>query len=69
MNSIARTKAEARLAAIQKSQKEVLSEQEEQTRKTRENITRLKALRLAKESEDHKQSAAAKPVRRRPKSR
>ncbi|WP_319412676.1 transcriptional regulator [uncultured Cohaesibacter sp.] len=69
MTSIARTKAEARLAAVQKSQKEVISEQEERTLKNRENISRLRALRLAKESVDQTQNAAKSPVRRRQKAR
>ncbi len=69
MTSIARSKAESRLAAIQKSQKEAMNEQEERTLKTRENISRLRALRLAKESEDRDLNATNKPVRRRQKAR
>ena len=69
MTSIARSKAEARLAAAQKSQKEAMNEQEERTLKTRENISRLRALRLAKESEDQTRIAAKSPVRRRQKAR
>ncbi|WP_316860610.1 transcriptional regulator [uncultured Cohaesibacter sp.] len=69
MTSIARSKAESRLAAIQKSQKEAMNEQEERTLKTRENISRLRALRLAKESEDRDLNVTKKPVRRRQKAR
>ncbi|SFP21790.1 hypothetical protein SAMN04488056_1336 [Cohaesibacter marisflavi] len=69
MISIARSKAEARLAAVQKSQKEAISEQEERAFKTRENISRLRALRLAKESEDQTRNVTKSPVRRRQKVR
>nr|WP_319514533.1 hypothetical protein [uncultured Cohaesibacter sp.] len=69
ITSIARTKAEARLAAIQKSQKEVLNEQEEKALKTRENISRLKALRIAKERKDLMHAANAKTARKRQTSR
>lgn len=50
MISIAKMKAEERLAAVQKSQKAALSEQEEKALKVRENTARLKAQRLAKEA-------------------
>ena len=50
MISISRTRAENRFAAIEKRQQEVLSDQEETARKTSENTTRLRALRLAKEA-------------------
>ena len=69
MISIARSKAEARLAAVQKSQEEAISEQEERALKTRENISRLRALRLAKESEDLNGNLTKKPLRRRLKAR
>ena len=69
MTSIARSKAEARLAAVQKSQEEAISEQEERPLKTRENISRLRALRLAKESEDLKGNVTKSPVRKRQKAR
>nr|WP_321980893.1 hypothetical protein [uncultured Cohaesibacter sp.] len=69
ITSIARTKAEARLAAIQKSQKEVLNEQEEKALKTRENISRLKALRIAKKRKDLMHAANAKTARKRQTSR
>ncbi len=50
MISISRTRAENRFAAIEKRQQKVLSDQEETARKTSENTTRLRALRLAKEA-------------------
>ena len=52
MISISRTRAENRFAAIEKRQKEVLTEQEETARMVSENTARLKALRLAKEAND-----------------
>lgn len=52
MVSISKTKAAKRLAAVQKAKKAALSEVEEEALKVRENMARLKALRLAKEAED-----------------
>ncbi|SNZ19120.1 hypothetical protein SAMN06265368_2200 [Cohaesibacter gelatinilyticus] len=52
MVSISKTKAAKRLAAVQKSKKAALSETEEEALKVRENMARLKALRLAKEAAD-----------------
>lgn len=69
MISIARSKAEESLFAIQKPPKKPMSDLEVQTLKTRETISRLKSLRLAQESEGQTQPKAKTPVRRRPKRR
>jgi len=60
MISISRTRAESRFAAIEKRQKEVLTEQEETSRRISENTARLKALRLAKEASDLANSSPKK---------
>ncbi|SNY92581.1 hypothetical protein SAMN04515647_2853 [Cohaesibacter sp. ES.047] len=67
MISIAKKKAEERLAAVQKSQKAALNEQEERVSKVRANTARLKAMRLAKEEEDSKNPPPAKATRKRAK--
>nr|WP_321526601.1 hypothetical protein [uncultured Cohaesibacter sp.] len=49
MCSISRKKAEEHLASLQKAKKGNLTENEERTLEIRQNIVRLKALRLAKQ--------------------
>ncbi len=60
MVSISKTKAAERLAAVQKSQKAALSEAEEEALKVRENMARLKALRIAREAADQATDSAKK---------
>lgn len=60
MISISRTRAENRFAAIEKSQKKALNEQEEKKLMVSENTARLKALRLAKEADELKASTKKK---------
>ncbi|MFT6657314.1 MAG: hypothetical protein ACJAZW_000462 [Maritalea sp.] len=50
--SILRTRAEERFAAIERTKKVTLSERQEKEMKTSENTARLKALRLAKETQE-----------------
>ncbi|WP_415155230.1 hypothetical protein [Maritalea sp.] len=52
MISILRTRAEERFAAIERTKKVTLSERQEKEMKTSENTARLKALRLAKETQE-----------------
>lgn len=59
--STSRTRAEDRLAAISKIQKETLNEREAKAAAISKNTARLKALRLAKEAEDLAKKPAKKP--------
>jgi len=59
--STSRTRAEDRLAAISKIQKETLNERETRAAAISKNTARLKALRLAKEAEDLAEKPAKKP--------
>lgn len=59
-----RTRAEDRLAAISKAQKEALNEREARAAAISKNTARLKALRLAKEAADLAEKPAKKPAAR-----
>ncbi|SDR01509.1 hypothetical protein [Pseudovibrio sp. Tun.PSC04-5.I4] len=60
MLSISKTRAKDRFAAIEKSQKKALDEGEEKAMKVSEKTSRLKAIRLAKETLDKEQSPLKK---------
>ncbi|PLW76889.1 transcriptional regulator [Cohaesibacter celericrescens] len=64
MTSVSKTRAQARFAAIEKSQKNALNEREEKALKISENTARLKALRLAKAAEDNAKPAIKKATPR-----
>jgi hypothetical protein len=52
MKNIKRTQAEMRFAAIEKRQREVLTERVQAADKVRKKTAKLKALRLLREAED-----------------
>ena len=52
MKNIKRTQAEMRFAAIEKRQREVLTERVQAADKVRKKTAKLKALRLLKEADD-----------------